>query len=265
VRRLWDLPLWWGLVYLGLIPVFASVYAWQPPRSFYDPNMRREEAIRDDAANLRNSLTDGLKPVVWKEHGYTVEAEAPRVEAIEQTQNGHFLLAVAGGYENLGRQFRVAGFFNVWVEVLFREGTLTIRPNGHPKIALSVALTRPGQGSEEEPKPSRVGPSVSRLFPSLPGTFGGEPSRGTLVISRDTYDQLENFRVATEGDPSLASGEWWRMAYLSVVIITTLGFGDITPLTETARTLVALEAIIGVVVIGLFLNALARRLRGPAD
>jgi len=44
--------------------------------------------------------------------------------------------------------------------------------------------------------------------------------------------------------------------YFSVVTITTLGFGDIAPVTDLARSIVASEAIIGVVIIGLFLNAL---------
>jgi hypothetical protein len=81
----------------------------------------------------------------------------------------------------------------------------------------------------------------------------------------DVYEQLERFRVALEGDPSVASGLWARMAYLSVVTITTLGFGDITPLTTAARFWVAAEAILGVVVVGLFLNALAIRIRSTRN
>jgi voltage-gated potassium channel Kch len=47
------------------------------------------------------------------------------------------------------------------------------------------------------------------------------------------------------------------MIYFSAVTITTLGFGDIVPITAHARTSV-IEAISGVILIGLFLNALAR-------
>jgi hypothetical protein len=46
--------------------------------------------------------------------------------------------------------------------------------------------------------------------------------------------------------------------YFSVVTITTLGYGDITPQTEMARTLTSLEAVLGIVVIGFFLNAVAK-------
>jgi len=46
--------------------------------------------------------------------------------------------------------------------------------------------------------------------------------------------------------------------YFSVVTITTLGYGDITPQTEMTRILTALESIFGIILIGLFLNAVAR-------
>jgi hypothetical protein len=49
------------------------------------------------------------------------------------------------------------------------------------------------------------------------------------------------------------------MIYFSVIVITTLGLGDILPLSSLARLLVGLEAISGITLIGLFLNALAHR------
>jgi hypothetical protein len=50
-----------------------------------------------------------------------------------------------------------------------------------------------------------------------------------------------------------------QSVYFSAVTITTLGYGDITPQTESARILAALEAVLGIVTIGLFLNAVARQ------
>lgn len=47
--------------------------------------------------------------------------------------------------------------------------------------------------------------------------------------------------------------------YFSIVTITTLGFGDVAPSDGTGRLLVCLEAIIGVIIVGLFLNAISAR------
>lgn len=45
--------------------------------------------------------------------------------------------------------------------------------------------------------------------------------------------------------------------YFSIVTITTLGFGDIVPSCPTGKVLVCIEAILGAVFIGLFLNAIS--------
>jgi hypothetical protein len=52
-----------------------------------------------------------------------------------------------------------------------------------------------------------------------------------------------------------------RMAYLSVVVITTLGLGDIVPITDLARLLVGLEAVTGIFIAGLFVNAVTTQSR----
>lgn len=47
-----------------------------------------------------------------------------------------------------------------------------------------------------------------------------------------------------------------KSIYFSTVTITTLGYGDITPKSDAAMMVVATQAILGVVVIGLFLSSL---------
>jgi Ion channel len=49
--------------------------------------------------------------------------------------------------------------------------------------------------------------------------------------------------------------------YFSVVTITTLGYGDISPKTPLLQMIVASEAVLGVVVVGFFMNAQAQRSR----
>jgi hypothetical protein len=80
-----------------------------------------------------------------------------------------------------------------------------------------------------------------------------------LALNAQEDEQFRRFLAGVRGDPSAFSDQPGRMLYLSVVIITTLGLGDIVPLTWQARALVGLEAITGVFLAGLFLNALAYR------
>lgn len=59
--------------------------------------------------------------------------------------------------------------------------------------------------------------------------------------------------------PSTISGinHFGNAFYFSIVSITTLGFGDLTPSNGWGQALVSVEALSGVVLIGLFLNAIS--------
>jgi hypothetical protein len=69
---------------------------------------------------------------------------------------------------------------------------------------------------------------------------------------------IVKFSEAKRGFPSQIDGQFVRMLYLSATTITPLGFGDVVPLTTPARLAISLEAVIGILVMGLFLNAVAR-------
>jgi hypothetical protein len=60
--------------------------------------------------------------------------------------------------------------------------------------------------------------------------------------------------------PSLLNkpGDYLDSLYFSVVTITTLGFGDVTPATSTGKLIVITQVVLGVTFWGLFLNALSR-------
>jgi hypothetical protein len=50
------------------------------------------------------------------------------------------------------------------------------------------------------------------------------------------------------------------MMYYSVVTFTTLGFGDIKPVTEIAAMVVMLEVVLGYVMLGGLISILANKL-----
>jgi len=85
---------------------------------------------------------------------------------------------------------------------------------------------------------------------------------GSILVPTPTAERVSTYVAARRGHPAPTAGEFGRFLYFSVVTITTLGYGDIVPLTDRARLVVGIESIFGVVVAGLFINATSRRRRG---
>lgn len=77
-------------------------------------------------------------------------------------------------------------------------------------------------------------------------------------VSEEFYEKLIKLESGVSGFPSDVNGSFWRMLYLSVVTITTLGYGDIVPISDVNRFLVGFESFLGLMIMGLFLNSLAR-------
>jgi hypothetical protein len=69
-----------------------------------------------------------------------------------------------------------------------------------------------------------------------------------LVYAHMEYRQPGTFSISNQGIGAAASEESSLVpvfTYYSFVTLTTLGYGDITPVTEHARTLAWLEALLG--------------------
>ena len=83
-----------------------------------------------------------------------------------------------------------------------------------------------------------------------------------IIIDEKINEKFNQYIINNDGNPSLSKNSFFyyikfnfpRMFYLSMVTITTLGFGDIVPLTNTTRMLIGLESTIGVIILGWFAN-----------
>ena len=96
------------------------------------------------------------------------------------------------------------------------------------------------------------------LLAKPPAGFTGEmPEIHFLPIPLQLNKAILAYDEAANGFPANSSGTLLRMCYFSAVTITTLGYGDILPLTDRARMFVAMEAILGIVIIGYYLASLA--------
>src|SRR5689334_25270235 len=116
---------------------------------------------------------------------------------------------------------------------------------GAPEMCVNVVNESPVEGLD----PTFLFPcSNGEAKTCLPITWGAPAFR------------LERAREALLGFPNPyrygTPARFVRMLYFSAVTISTLGYGDIVPVSTRARVMVTLEVIWGPVLLGLFLNSL---------
>jgi len=83
----------------------------------------------------------------------------------------------------------------------------------------------------------------------------GKWSNSYLQISDNFIRLHHGFGQAALGKASRITDIGNRMFYLSAVTSSTLGYGDIVPLTNTTRILVALQSLMGLLLMGGFISA----------
>lgn len=247
----------WAFLYLALIPLAATVYWHLPAGSFHDQNLVFEGGLQGDRAALAGHLSYAIgtrsltQPWVAESEPVALIPSSEYVSEIRSAVDGRILLQIQGGYAGVRKSPIVSGHFLVWV-VTDPAGYLKVGD----KVNIPVADADSFSGAPPAGGPA---PPISILLPPPSTNTVAEADSGWLVLPSNWYEGLLRLQRADAGDPHYASGLWWRMAYFSAVTITTVGFGDIAPVTTQARVFVAAEAILGIIFVGLFLNALATR------
>jgi hypothetical protein len=74
-----------------------------------------------------------------------------------------------------------------------------------------------------------------------------------------------SFFINPSNNPDGATG-WWELLYFSFTCLSSVGFGEITPVSDHARSLVMIQQMLGVLYIALVISRLvalqASRSRG---
>jgi hypothetical protein len=256
-RHIFGTPAFWGFAYLSLIPNFAAIYAGQDAGSFHDSNIRHEAGRTQDVERLKTALTREISTRLdhWQveKMKWAIAPKSVKVGQLSIDRRKRLVLQVTGYSHPVGRPNLSEGFSEL-IAVIPETSSVSASAAG-VEYGLPVTLLDTLFVTTFDTPVSPVAPPLRALFPSI-----GKAS--LLVLAGEAYELLGHFYAANAGDPAYVPEGWWRMVYLSAVTVTTLGFGDITPVSESARLYVALEAVLGVVFVGVFLSRLAVRVRG---
>lgn len=267
-----------GIIYVLLIPIFASIYAyiWE---DFYQSTANLERATKEINAGSKIALREILGPWLssYSARGFnflSFEIEDPIVKESQVT----VCSPIAFRFPGMQREEKLR---EEYVSLKFRKDTDIDTSDGifNPKITLrpvwSISL-RDGafrMGPVPEFFDSKMADHL-RAFSRLQIHVKGDGINpytderfmtGRIDLPKGTKALLRRLELASEGFPGPGGGGFSRYIYFSTVIVTTLGFGDIVPMTDRARLLVAFEAILGIVLMGLFLNSVAVKIAGQRE
>lgn len=256
-------------MYFLSVPLFAVAY------SLYSDEFYQADVIVEvEAARVRDGLQRNLRDIVQQLYEYA-EQEGPGngiadLKVLGLACDGPDLSFTTSFRRVISRSYSNLMFRPVWrlefpaleeAKPFVPSVRLFLRIERMPTFVL-WALNRHRDawpGVEYSWGPVTAGRFEPETPDELPGTRPFGSITGVLRVEADLYRDMENYRALCGGSPSTVKGGFARFMYLSAVTITTLGYGDIVPVTDRARALVACEAVLGVAVAGLFLNSIWHR------
>ncbi len=255
-------PLWYMLIYIAAIPAFGLLYAFGAPHGFYAPYARYEPGGVSDAVQLASSLEGALQRSLganadreflignWK-----LDLRSLRVDEVKSNDGSEVSFRIRFSANGVGM---LSGASQVgWSAVI----TVPERPTSAVLLGQNKLLTYRFPDVDFSGYASPFRESNAELFKLVfaEQEYAHERSAPALALISQEEMQFNRYLQGIKGDSSAVSGHTWRMIYVSAVVITTLGLGDIVPVSMEARFLIAAEAIFGIILAGFFLNALAYR------
>jgi hypothetical protein len=259
-----EKPIAFAAAYFVLLVVCTGIYCFMPDTDFYHQSIKNEPA----SVARRKALTDALGGALEIDinaggpSGASVsyvppyELAFPDRDYVSFTVGYYYYLLNADQQQwatltsRCGPSERPKNFY---------ERTLTFRMRTAASIG-GRSITVRGQAQQL----TDCDLDVLRLhYRSVERTREG--FQAVLPITPDVNSLIETVSEEQMGyaPRSAFLDRLSRMFYFSVSALTTTGFGDILPLTAGARLLASLESIGGIVLAGLFVNALFARSRVP--
>jgi hypothetical protein len=229
-----------------MIPTFGLIYT-AAAGSFYQTSATHEPSYLADESNVAQAVAQGAYRNAQDEVPASCNKCAPLEPPIGSfaTTNATDLL-ISITYLNASRAL---GNIVVQLDIPVNQIPSSAGgPGGYAFVPYSVVtgFNQTTDGSDA-------------LSLQLFEQYTNSTSEPNMQVTTSELDSIQQFADAAQGIVSGLPDQFSRMLYFSAVSATTLGFGDIVPVTTLSRSFVTLEAILGVVFAGLFLNSLARR------
>jgi hypothetical protein len=246
--------------YVVAIAGFAGVYTWLA-HDFYHPYVKYEPDIRELRYQVQQALAEsidkqlGAKPDL----GDGVQFQLAIGVGIQGEQEG----ALAGSVEmgaTLKRGDEQQLFMTRLPILISWSGLRTSEKPNAPRTMIENAEQLKERSQTvyiaRDPQKLTHDETILTHEPSDQATVTDALGRALERIDLSDNEQHGLFVIqnAEQGFPAFADGKFARMLYFSAITITTVGYGDIVPLTPRGRALAACEATLGIILLGLLVS-----------
>lgn len=254
-KRASTIPAWvYGGFYLLLVFVFAVVYSCFP-QDFYHSTVKYEQSTQKHRIDLEARIAERFainavrsceeKSLVLPEWTLCGNKPSIQIGIINHNLMYFKLSSVLSSVEG-------PSIAQVLIEAdCTMDAYSGVSLGGLPVTIKGIKVLDRGYLSDEE-----TDAVLRELFDrSLQG------NNYAMDLPNELCGDIKGYAESQRGFPTRVKGGLSRMFYFSVITQTTLGYGDIVPISDRARTLVGAQSILGIILVGLFLNSLAHRLR----
>lgn len=255
-----------SFTYVGIIFLFAGLYSLNQA-TFYHTTIRYEISYNNELIDIANDIEQSIKNNLYEVSGGEdildfgdYKISIPDINIVQITLVENFLFKIFFQQEilytdmNEGFSRKMTTFFEAYIEELFYYG---YEDQFITKYFYKVIVEK------EEVTIPWVNFSIRDACHKVLTVLNEKEQEEfpLLVINQKLYKRVKSFIDASNGLPENIQGGFFRMLYLSAVTITTLGYGDIIPISDFARFLIAFESILGVVIMGVFVSYLFAELK----
>lgn len=249
----------WGGLFILVFALYALIYELLPDRSFFHATLQYEPEVRQKAQAALDELGESVSP---SDRG-DCAALAPVLlhidnQSLQVLKYDFSFTATFLVRSGPGKTYEIQPRIHFPLD---RRFDLPYRlPPGNSLGTIYRQLRIEGIDTSAWFQPAPISLVARCLFPT---NYDEQLPENVVLLAlpaaldnkiHETADYMNGFPRRND------MINVFSMIYLSASTITTAGFGDIVPLTERARGLVTSESIIGVVLAGLFLSAIGKRI-----
>jgi len=251
-----------AIAYFAALLVFAGIYYWMADTDFYHQSIKYEPNSVAHLNRLKDALNDVLQMRRFASGPYGVTVSFTPVRELTFPAKNTVTFTVGYYY------YKQLATDEQWPALISHCGPSEKEKNFYLHTMsnrMTMAASYGGQSitvHSETPQLSECDLGVLRLlYRSIEKTPEGFQAMVSVTPELNALLKAVSEEQLGYAPRAFGMDRFSRMFYFSVAAMTTTGFGDILPLTTSVRLLASAEALLGIVLAGLFLNAVAKSSR----